>query len=206
MAQRLERRKPPPFSGAFDVVAVAASAGGLVALKEILGGLPANFPAALVIVQHLDPRHPSLMATILARHTLLEVKEAENRDRLRAGTAFVAPPNRHLLVNSDGSLSLTQTELVHFLRPSADLLFESVAASFKTRAIAVVLTGSGTDGSIGVQAIKKTGGTVIVQDRATSEFPSMPQSALETGCVDLVLPLSQIAPKLLQLVARVKAA
>lgn len=160
-----------------------------------------DFPAALAVVQHVDPRHRSLMADILAKRTQLTVHEAREGDRLRPGHVYVAPPNRHMLVNADGSLTLTQTELVHFVRPSADLLFESTAAAFGERAIAVVLSGSGHDGSMGVKAIKKTGGTVIVQDAGNAEFPGMPESALATGCVDFVLPLDDIAPALQTLCA-----
>lgn len=185
----------------FDIVALAASAGGLNALSRVLAALPADFPAALVVVQHLDPRHRSLMADILSKRTVLKVREARPGDQLAPGVAFIAPPNRHLLVNADGSLTLTQTELVHFVRPSADLLFESVAAAYRERAIAVVLSGSGTDGSMGVKAIKKTGGTVIVQDVKTSEFVGMPAAALEAAPADFVLPLEEIAPALQTLVA-----
>jgi two-component system chemotaxis response regulator CheB len=106
-----------------------------------------------------------------------------------------------LLVNPDGTLSLSQSELVHFVRPSADLLFESVAASYKERAIAVVLSGTGSDGSMGVKAIKKMGGTVIVQDEKSSEFFGMPGAALQTGSVDLILPLDEITSALLTLVS-----
>src|SRR5258708_31116528 len=127
----------------YEIVALAASAGGLTAITEVLSGLPRGFAASVVVVQHLDPRHRSLMADILSRRTALPVKEAAEGDELRAGRAYVAPPNRHLLVNPDHTLSLTQTQLVHFVRPSADLLFESMAARFKERAIAVVLSGSG---------------------------------------------------------------
>jgi two-component system chemotaxis response regulator CheB len=129
----------------FDIVAVAASAGGLTALIEVLTDLPADFKAAIVIVQHLDPRHPSLMAEILSRRTVLKVIQASEGDKLTPGTVYIAPPNNHLLVNGDGKVSLSQSEMVHFLRPSADLLFESVAASYQERAIAVVLTGSGSN-------------------------------------------------------------
>jgi two-component system chemotaxis response regulator CheB len=152
----------------YEVVALAASAGGLKALTDVLAALPAEFPAALVVVQHLDPRHRSLMADILGKRTKLQVKEAREGDKLEPGQALVAPPNRPLLVNSDGTVSLSQSELVHFVRPSADLLFESTAASYRDRAIAVVLSGSGRDGSMGVRAIKKMGGTVIVKDEKTS--------------------------------------
>src|SRR5438477_12924994 len=185
----------------FDVVALAASAGGLNALTHVLAALPADFPAAVVVVQHLDPRHRSLMADILSRRTALPVKEAAEGDELRAGRAYVAPPNRHLLVNPDRTLSLTQTQLVHFVRPSADLLFESTAASFKERAIAVVLSGSGSDGAMGVKAIKKMGGTVIVQDASNAEFAGMPQAAAATGLADFVLALDEIAPALQKLCA-----
>jgi two-component system chemotaxis response regulator CheB len=182
------------------VVAIAASAGGLKAITHVLAALPGDFPAALVVVQHLDPRHRSLMADILDRATRLRVKEAAEGDRLEPGTAFIAPPNHHLLVNLCGVLELTQTELVHFVRPSADLLFESVAASYRERAIAVVLSGTGTDGAMGVRGIKKTGGTVIVQQPDSAEFRGMPDAAEETGNVDFVLPLQAIAPALITLV------
>jgi two-component system, chemotaxis family, protein-glutamate methylesterase/glutaminase len=192
---------PPHFTNAvFDVVALAASAGGLTALTNVLSPLPAEFPAAIAIVQHLDPRHRSLMADILSRHTALEVKQAEEGDCLASGVVYIAPPNRHLLVNGDGTLSLTQSELVHFLRPSADLLFESVAASYKDRAIAVVLSGTGSDGAMGVEAIKKMGGTVIAQDEKSSEFFGMPSAAINTGNVDFILPLNEISSALVTLV------
>jgi two-component system, chemotaxis family, protein-glutamate methylesterase/glutaminase len=184
----------------FEIVALAASAGGLKALTDVLASLPADFPAALVVVQHLDPRHRSLMADILGKRTALPVAEAREGDRLEPGRAYIAPPNRHLLVNPDRTLSLTQTELVHFVRPSADLLFESAAASYRERAIAVVLSGSGKDGAMGVTAIKKMGGTVIVQDESTSEFFGMPEAAQRTGMADFVLPLHEIAPALQTLV------
>lgn len=189
-------------NGAFEIVALAASAGGLRALSQVLAALPADFPAAIVVVQHLDPRHRSLMAEILSRRTALRVKQAEEENRLTAATAYIAPPDRHLLVNSDSTLSLTQSELVHFVRPSADLLFESVAASYRDRAIAVVLSGSGSDGAMGVNAIKKMGGTVIIQDEKTSEFFGMPGAALQTGNVDFILPLDEISSALVTLVVK----
>src|SRR3954465_15348340 len=175
----------------FEVVALAASAGGLNALTHVLAALPADFPAAVVVVQHLDPRHRSLMADILSRRTALPVMQAAEGGALRTGCAYSAPPNRHLLVNGDGTLSRTQTELVHFVRPSADLLFESTAASFKERAIAGVLSGSGQDGGMGVKAIKKMRGTVIGQDGA--DFAGMPDAAEATGFADFVLGLDEIA-------------
>ena len=188
----------PPF----EVVALAASAGGLGALSEVLAPLPADFAAAIVLVQHLDPNHKSLMAEILGRRTALVVRQAEQGDRIGPGGVWVAPPGHHLLINVDGTLSLTTTELVHFVRPSADLMFDSMAAGYRDRSIAVVLTGTGSDGEMGVRAVRKMGGTVIAQDRATSEFFGMPGAAIETGCVDFILPLGEIAPALATLVDR----
>ena len=108
------------FRGAFDIVALAASAGGLKAISEILAVLPSDFLAAIVVVQHLDPRHRSLMADILSRRTTLKVREAQEGAQLNPGTAYIAPANRHLLVNPDGTVSLSQSELVHFVRPSIE--------------------------------------------------------------------------------------
>jgi two-component system chemotaxis response regulator CheB len=187
---------------AYDIIAMAASAGGLTALGEILAQLPPEFPVTVVVVQHLDPRHRSLMSEILARRTHLAVKQAEDGESLLKATVYIAPPNYHILVNSDRTISLTQSELVHFVRPSADLLFESVAGSYKDRSIAVVLTGTGSDGSMGVQAIKNMGGTVIVQNESTSEFFGMPQAAIATGSVDFILGLDEIASALVTLVMK----
>ena len=184
----------------FDVIAIASSAGGLRAVSLVLNALPPAFSPSLVVVQHLDPRHRSLMAHILSRRTVLPVKEAEESDKLAPATVYIAPPNKHLLVNPDATLSLSQSELGHFVRPSADLLFESVAGSFRERAIAVVLTGTGSDGSMGVKAIKKMGGTVLAQDEASSEFFGMPHAAIQTGCVDFVLSLAEIPGALVTLV------
>ncbi len=140
------------------------------------------------------------MPQVIGRQSRLPVVHAEEGAQLERGHIYLAPPDRHLLIKR-GSLSLTDTELVNFVRPSADLLFESVAAAYGPRAIAVVLTGSGRDGALGVTAIKQRGGTVIAQNEATSEFFGMPSAAIKTGAVDFVLALDEIAPKLVMLMA-----
>jgi two-component system chemotaxis response regulator CheB len=195
-----ERARQRVGSPAFEIVAIAASAGGLTALTTVVRGLPPNFEAAVAVVQHLDPRHRSLMPQIIARRATLPVDEARDGMDVEPGHIYLAPPDRHLLINRDRTISLTQTELVNFVRPSGDLLFESVAAAYGERAIAVVLTGTGHDGSMGVAAIKKRGGTVIVQDELSSEFFGMPSSAIKTGTVDFVLAIDEIAPALETLV------
>jgi two-component system chemotaxis response regulator CheB len=179
---------------------MAASAGGLQALGVVFANLPSWLPAAIVVVQHLDPHHRSRMAEILAKRTPLHVGEAMEGEQLQPGHVHIAPPDRHLLVNPDGSLTLSQSELVHFVRPSADLLFESAAAAFGNQVIAVVLTGTGSDGAMGVTAVKKMGGTVIAQDEVSSDFFGMPRAAIKTGAVDLVLPLAKIPSAIVALV------
>jgi two-component system chemotaxis response regulator CheB len=153
----------------------------------------------IAIVQHLDPHHRSLLPEILARRTDLRVRQAEAGDRLEQGTVFIAPPGSHLLVNADSTLSLSQAEMVHFLRPSADLLFESAADSFHDRVIAVVITGTGSDGAQGCRRVKSDRGTVIVQDPDDSEFAGMPRATIAEGVADYVVPLDEIGPLLMTL-------
>ena len=189
-------------SCSFPVIAMAASVGGLKALSVILGGLPADFPAAIAIVMHVSPHHKSLLAGILNSRSHLAVTEAHTGDQLCPSRVFVAPPNHHLSVAKAGHLKLSsaQAEKIHFARPSAEPLFASVAQLYKKKAIAVVLTGGDGDGSFGVQIIKEQGGKVIAQDRPTSENFSMPETSIKTGDVDFILPLDQIAPTLIALV------
>jgi two-component system, chemotaxis family, protein-glutamate methylesterase/glutaminase len=186
----------PPTSAStaeqYAVVALAASAGGITALSRVLGELPVGFPIPVLVVQHLDPRHETVIAEVLGRRTGLRVKLAEMEEAVLPGTIYVAPPDRHLLVDSVGRLALTSSELVHFVRPSADLLFESVAGAYGPRAVACVLSGTGRDGAMGVSAVKARGGTVIVQDPASAEFAGMPEAAVAGCSVDFVLPLEEI--------------
>jgi two-component system chemotaxis response regulator CheB len=181
------------------IVAIAASAGGVWALGRLLSRLPADFPVPVVIVQHLSPDYESRMAQILQKRTAMEVKQAEEGDKLQPGRVLIGPPNEHLLVNGDSTVTLSHADFVHFLRPSADLLFDSVGGSHQDRAVAVVLTGTGRDAAAGVEAVAKAGGVVLVQDPETAEFGGMPRAAVETGAVDEVLPLEEIAGRLLEL-------
>lgn len=141
------------------------------------------------------------MPQVVGRRSRLPVALAVEGLELQRDHVYIAPPDEHMLVNRDGTISLTKTELVNFVRPSADLLFDSVAAAYGERAIAVVLTGTGRDGSMGVTAIKDRGGTVIAQDEATSEFFGMPSAAINTGKVDFVLSLDEIPAALVTLVS-----
>lgn len=183
-----------PFT--LPVIGIASSAGGLHTLSTVLGALPARLNAAILVVQHLSPSHTSHLAHILAGRTALEVREAADRDQLRQGIVLTAPPGAHLVVDRAGVVSFTHGPVVNWVRPSADSMFESLAGSFGTRAIAVILSGTGRDAAKGAQMVKHAGGLLIVQDEATSEFFGMPGAAIGAGHVDRILPLEGIAPAL----------
>ena len=186
------------------IIAVAASAGGQEALIDLMAGLPAEFPAAIVVIQHLAPGHNSFLANILDRSGPLPVRPARDGELLQRGSVVVAPPDQHVTIPGC-RIHLDQSPLVNFVRPSADVLFASVAAVAGPRAIAVVLSGTGHDGADGVRAVKEAGGTVVVQDQATSRHFGMPSAAIASAPVDYVLPLDEIAPTLVDLVVKASA-
>ena len=198
----VDRRASLPTDAApqFDVIAIGASAGGVEALHVVVSALPAALPATVLVVQHMDRRHKSMLAGLLARRSRLGVRQAVQGEAVLRGTVYIAQPDMHLIVR-DGHLALTDTNPVHFSRPSIDLLFESVADAYGDRAIGVILSGTGLDGATGVRAIKAKGGTTIIQDPASAAHPGMPQAARATGAVDLTLPLEEIGPALASLVA-----
>jgi two-component system chemotaxis response regulator CheB len=179
-------------------VVIAASAGGLNALTNLLTMLPNEFVPAIVIVLHSDPNRRSQLAEILNRVTKIPVKQADDGELLKPGQIYLAPPNWHMLVNHDRTVSLNQSDQVHFLRPSADVLFQSAAESYGRNVLAVVLTGNLSDGTVGAQAIKLMGGTVIVQDKATSDYFGMPGSVIRAGLADQILPIQDISAAMME--------
>jgi two-component system chemotaxis response regulator CheB len=185
----------------YDLVVIAASLGGVQALGTLLSALPADFPVPIAIVQHRTTQLPNLLPEVLCRRTSLKVKTVEEREALRPGTVYLAPPDLHFTVRPDHTACLSDGRRIRHVLSSANPLFESAAETFGGRVLAVVLTGFGRDGTDGVQAVKAHGGTVIAQDRATSQMFGMPASAIATGCVSQVLPLSEIGPALVRLVA-----
>lgn len=180
------------------VIAIAASAGGVEAIQEVLSGLPANLPAAVVIAQHRNPHHPTALAEILGRHSSLPVHEAREGELLAPGTAYLSPPNQELSVDDEGRVRLSPA-CEEGRRPSADHLFAAVAAGGRRPAVAVVLTGTGHDGVEGARAVRAAGGVVIAQDEATSLFFGMPGAVIGAGQADRVLPLKAIAGELVRM-------
>jgi len=181
-----------------QLVVIGSSAGGIEALSRVVASLPADFPAPIVIAQHLDPRRPSHLHEILARHATLPVREVEEREALEDGVIFVVPSNC-LVELSHGDLRL-QAAKPGAVAPSIDVLFESAANAFGPGLIAVILTGSGSDGSAGAWHVKKAGGAVVIENPATAMFPSMP-SSIPPSLVDATADLDSIGSVLTQLLA-----
>lgn len=182
------------------IVAMAASTGGPAALYRILADLPGDFPAPLLVVQHIADGFIAGMADWLSTGCALRVKLAENGEPLTPRTVFVAPDGRHLGVQGKERVVVSRTDPVDGFRPSASFLFESVARSYGSAAAAVILTGMGRDGVIGLEAIRRSGGVVIAQDEATSIVHGMPGAAIAAGVVDAVLPVEAIGSSLVALV------
>ena len=181
---------------AIQAVAIGASAGAVEALLHILPALPKDFPLALLIVVHLPPDSDSTLATLLAARCEIEVKEAEDKEPIRPGVAYLAPPNYHLLVEPELCLSLSSEEPVLYSRPSIDVLFESAADAYGDSLTGVVLTGANSDGARGLKAVVAAGGIALVQEPGSAEASAMPQAALE-ACPDArVMSLTQITATL----------
>ena len=203
MSQPSPTRTHKQTDPSIRVVGIVASAGGPEAVIQVLAHLPADFPVPLLLLQHLG--RTSQLVEILRRQTPLAVHWANDGDVLRPATVWVAPPHSSLQAHPDGTLSLLKVDDVVKRDkagsgwPSADQFFTSLAFSYGCHALAIVLTGAGRSGAVGVQEVKRQGGMVLAQDEATSSYWGMPQAAIKTGCVDLVLPLPQIAPALVSI-------
>ena len=181
-----------------DTIVIGASAGGVQALSALIADLPADLPAAVFIVLHIPNNVPSLLPSILSRDARMPVSHAEDREEIRPGKVYVAPPDHHLLIE-DSHVKLVRGPKENLHRPSIDALFRSAARTAGTRVIGVILTGARDDGRTGMKAIKQRGGMAIVQDPFEAPFPSMPLSVMQDIKVDYSLPISEIGPLLVQL-------
>lgn len=181
-----------------DIIVIGASAGGIETLKDIVHDLPADLPAAVFIVVHLAPGSTSVLPAILSRYGPLPAVHPEDRQPIKHGLIYVAPPDLHLLVKP-GHVRLGRGPRENRCRPAVDTLFRTAAAAYAGRVIGVVLSGGLDDGTAGLIAIKSRGGLAIVQDPDTALFPGMPSSAVRNASPDHVLPASAIAPLLAQL-------
>lgn len=186
----------------YPLVAIGASAGGPAALSTLLGGLPQDFPAAIVIVQHVDGRFAAGMAAWLSEYSAMPVLLAQEDDTPRPGTVLLAAGDDHLTLKSASQLGYTREPRDYVYRPSVDVFFRSVGRLWKGDVIGVLLTGMGRDGAQGLKALRTRGFYTIAQDRATSAVYGMPKSAAELDAAVDILPLSGIAPRLIRASAR----
>src|SRR5580704_9699648 len=195
-ARRLSpRRRSPLGHDSFPVVGLGASAGGLDAFRRLLTALPPRTGMAFILIQHLDPTHASMMVDLLAGHTPMTVQQAADGMPLEREHVYLIPPGSYLSIR-DGALRLSEPLERHGARLLYDFFLRSLAEELGERAICVILSGTGGDGSLGLKAVKEKGGLVIVQDPAEAEYDGMPRSAILTGVVDLVLPVGKISEML----------
>lgn len=176
----------------YPIVVVGASAGGVEAITGLFRGLKPNLPAAILIVMHIPQAAKSYLPEILNRHGFLPAAHARDGEKIQPGHVYVAPPGRHLLVEN-GRARLAFAPLVNHTRPAIDPLFESAASSYQNRVVGVILSGTLSDGSMGLASIKRAGGITVVQSPEEALFDEMPSNALELVQVDYSLPVSEIA-------------
>lgn len=184
------------------LVAVTASTGGPAALHRILAGLPGDFPAPILVVQHIATGFVTGLADWLSGSCDLRVKVAEHGERLLGRTVFLAPDDRQLGVGPDARVVVADAPPVNGFRPSGTYLFASAAQVYGASVAAVILTGMGNDGVDGLKAVKAAGGWVLAQDEASSVVYGMPREAVAAGVVDAVVPVDEVAARLMELAAR----
>ena len=173
------------------VVGIGTSAGGLKVLKQLFTAVPKNSGCAYLVVQHLDPNHKSILRDLLAISSNIEVIECSQQQTLAPDKAYIIPPGLYIEVEND-VVQVREPKEPHGFRIPVDYLFSSMAACYGKRAVGVILTGSGTDGTAGLRAIRAAGGLAIVQDPDSAEYPGMPYSAIKAGVVDRVVEIADI--------------
>lgn len=183
----------------YQAIVVGASAGGLYALSSILKQLPADYPIPVVVVQHRSKDQSDLLEDVLQSKCKIKIKQADEKEKIKGGTVYIAPPDYHLLVENDMTFSLSYDELVLYSRPSINVLFESAAIAYQDELVGIILTGANNDGAAGISMIKKYGGLTIAQAPAEAQFPFMPGASIETKNVTHIWTLLEIQNFLLKI-------
>ena len=196
-----ERAVKPVGDSPFFIVGIGASAGGLEALEQFLGHAPANSGMAFIVIQHLDPTHKGMMPELLQRATPMPVSQARNRMKVRPGCVYVIPPNRDLSI-LHGTLHLLDPVAPRGLRLPIDFFLRSLAEDQREYSIGVILSGMGSDGTLGLRAIKEKAGLVLVQEPGSAKFDSMPKSAINAGLADIIATAQELPGKIIEFVRR----
>jgi two-component system chemotaxis response regulator CheB len=183
-----------------DAIVIGASLGGLQVLRKLVGSLPVDLPAAVIVVQHTAPDSPKLLAGLIGRYSALPVAYAGEGDKVRPGHVYLAQPDLHLMIEPPGIFRLNAGPKVRHSRPAADPLFQSAAAVYGQRLVGVVLTGGDGDGTDGLKAIGEAGGVCVVQNPSNATDPSMPMSALNGDPPDYCVSADELAALLVALV------
>jgi len=188
--------KPPVETRLFPIVGIGASAGGLEALEQFFSAMPANCGMAFVIIQHLDPNHADLMPELLQRNTSMKVSQATDGLKVKPDSVYVIPPNKSLSI-LHRTLHLFDPVGLHGLRLPVDIFFRSLAQDMREKSIGIILSGMGSDGSLGLKQIKEGNGLVLVQDPASAKFDAMPRNAINAVIADIIAPAGELPARLL---------
>ena len=183
----------------YEAIVIGVSSGGMKAMKIMFPLLPKDFKTPIIIVQHVSAYSDSQWIQLLNDNCNVDIKEADEKEKIEKGKIYFAPPNYHLMIEKDKTFSFTIDERVNFARPSIDVLFESAAEVYKNKLIGVILTGSNNDGANGLKRIKECGCLAIVQDPKTAESAYMPESAIVAIQPDYIKSLEEIIKLLIKL-------
>ena len=194
-----EKEDKKIIDSSVPVIGIGASAGGLEAFSELLKHLPTNTDMAFVLVQHLDPKHESMLTELLKRETTMEVNEVKDKMKVSGNNVYVIPPNCEMTV-SNGFLHILPRKKTSGKYMPVDTFFTSLASDQKSKAIGIILSGTATDGTIGLRSIKAEGGLTFAQDTKTAKFDGMPRSAIASGVVDFILSPEHIAKEISKIV------
>lgn len=186
----------------YDAIVIGASAGGLYVMIRILKFLPVSFNKPVIVVQHRSRDERSLLEEVLQQKSSISIKQADEKELIRPGTVYFAPPDYHLLIERDHTFSLSCDAPVNYSRPSIDVLFETAADVYKEKLLAIILTGANKDGAYGIKKIATMGGTTIAQAPETADYPEMPRAAIRTGYVQQVLGPEAIGQLLLDIMKK----
>ncbi|ABG59341.1 chemotaxis protein CheB [Cytophaga hutchinsonii] len=186
----------------FSAIVIGVSAGGLHALIQVLGKLPADYVIPIIVVQHRGKEYKDLLEDVLQTKCLLKIKQADEKESIEPAHIYIAPADYHLLIEHDKTFSLTSDMYVKHSRPSIDLLFTTAAEVYKEKLLGIILTGASSDGAEGMREIRRVGGLTIAQDPLTAEYPYMPQASINIGAIDTILTLDEITSFLMRIYER----